>query len=140
MSWSERQRTNESLVCEEFSAEKLSKELALSKMMAAQVDFDFEQLHLKYLQLEKTVCKLKLDNARLQAQLDEFYKKPRDVRELDLNDVEISLFGDVVSGEVDGGSSDIGELRTDGREIDSMSLIQPTGGHENSNIDDHRKR
>jgi len=69
-------------------------ELATSKMAMAQKEFDFEQLHLSYILLEKSTCLLKLENAKLRAQIDEFKGLPPDIRKLELNGAEEMLFQD----------------------------------------------
>lgn len=58
----------------------------------AQRDFEYEQLQLKYIQLEKTTCQLKLENAKLRVQIDSYKGLPPDVRKIDLNGVEDILF------------------------------------------------
>ena len=48
-------------------------------------------MQLKYLKLEKAVVDYKFENAKLRAELDD-YKRVRDVRTIDLNGMEDSLF------------------------------------------------
>ena len=89
--WSDRHEENKSLIADEYSSQILSQELAVAKLDVAQRDFQFEELHLKYLKLEKAVVDYKYENAKLRAELDE-YKRVRDVRTIDLNGMEDSLF------------------------------------------------
>ena len=63
-----------------------------TKLDFAQTEFDFQKLQCSYLQIEKTTCALKLENAKLRTQLDEFKGLPQDVRTMDLNGIEESLF------------------------------------------------
>jgi hypothetical protein len=92
--WLERQHSNKTLIADEFSLQSVTQELALSKLEIAQKDFSFQELHLVYLRLEKQVCEMKLENAKLRSQLDEFKGLPRDVRKVELNGIEDSLFDD----------------------------------------------
>ena len=96
--WSDRHEENKSLIADEYSSQILSKELAVAKLDVAQRDFQFEELHFKYLKLEKAVVDYKFENATLRAELDE-YKRVRDVRKIDLNGMEDSLFENDVSEE-----------------------------------------
>ena len=89
--WSDRHIENKNLIADEYSSKILSQELAIAKLDVAQRDFQFEELHLKYLKLEKAVVDYKFENAKLRAELDEF-KRVRDVRTVDLNGIEDSLF------------------------------------------------
>ena len=65
----------------------------------AQRDFEYEQLQLKYIQLEKTTCQLKLENAKLRVQIDSFKGLPPDVRKIDLNGAEDILFQEEASAD-----------------------------------------
>ena len=89
--WSDRHEENKNLIADEYSSQILSRELAVAKLDVAQRDFQFEELHFKYLKLEKAVVDYKFENAKLRAELDEF-KRVRDVRTIDLNGMEECLF------------------------------------------------
>ena len=63
-------------------------------MELASSNFELEELQLKYIKLEKDMCKLKLDKAQVQTELDTFRSLPRDVRKIELNGMEETLFID----------------------------------------------
>ena len=72
--------------------------------------FIWQELHFKYLKLEKLTVSLKYTNAKLQTELDEF-KRVRDVRSIDLNGMEESLFDN--EGSINGDDELLEELEVD---------------------------
>jgi hypothetical protein len=132
--WIQRQIENKKFIYDEFNLETLSQaintfllysifllfghffnfflnyiqELAKTKMELASSNFELEELQLKYIKLEKDMCKLKLDKAQVQTELDTFRSLPRDVRKIELNGMEETLFDETYS--IDNGNDEAKEL------------------------------